>query len=118
MIAVHVLDDNFFQPQPGTSAGDHLVSGLVPFAVLLAVGAVYPQLRPGLRALVAAVLGIFGVAAGIEGVYYAHSGRLSGDDYTGIAAGLAGLVLIGLAVATLWRTRRTDDSLRWRWLRC
>ena len=32
--ALHVLDDNFLQPQPGTSAGDHLVSGLVPCAVL------------------------------------------------------------------------------------
>jgi dienelactone hydrolase len=117
VIGLHVLDDNFFQPQPGTSAGDHLVSGLVPFAVLLLVAALYPRLRPGLRASIAAVVGIFGVAAGIEGVYYAHSGRLSGDDYTGIAAGLAGLLLIGVAVATLWRTRRTDDSLRWRWLR-
>jgi dienelactone hydrolase len=117
VIGLHVLDDNFFQPQPGTSAADHLVSGLVPFAVLLAVAAVYPRPRPGLRASVAAVVGLFGVAAGIEGVYYAHSGRLSGDDYTGIAAGLAGLLLIGVAAATLWRTRRTDNSLRWRWLR-
>jgi hypothetical protein len=47
VIAVHVLDDNFLQPQPGTSAADHLVSGLVPFAVLLAVATVYPRLRPG-----------------------------------------------------------------------
>jgi dienelactone hydrolase len=117
VIAVHVLDDNFLQPQPGTSAADHLVSGLVPFAVLLAVAAVYPRLRPGLRASVAAVVGLFGVAAGIEGLYYAHSSRLSGDDYTGIAAGLAGLLLIGVAVATLWLTRRTDDSVPWRWLR-
>lgn len=117
VIGLHVLDDNFFQPQPGTSAADHLVSGLVPLAVLLAVAAVYPRLRPGLRASVAAVVGLFGVAAGIEGVYYAQSGRLSGDDYTGIAAGLAGLLLIGVAVATLWRTRRTDDSVPWRWLR-
>jgi hypothetical protein len=30
VIAVHILDDNFVQPQPGTSTGDHLVSGLVP----------------------------------------------------------------------------------------
>jgi hypothetical protein len=30
VIAVHVLDDSFIQPEPGTSAGDHLVSGLVP----------------------------------------------------------------------------------------
>jgi alpha/beta superfamily hydrolase len=38
VVAVHVVDDNFVQPQPGTSAGDHLVSGLVPLAVL-ALGA-------------------------------------------------------------------------------
>jgi hypothetical protein len=28
VIAVHVLDDNFVQPEPGTSAAGHLVSGL------------------------------------------------------------------------------------------
>jgi dienelactone hydrolase len=117
VIGLHILDDNFFQPQPGTSAGDHLVSGLVPFAVLLVFAAIYPRLRPGLRASIAAVVGLFGVAAGIEGLYYAHSGRLSGDDYTGIAAAVAGLLLISLAATTLWRTRRTDDGLRWRWLR-
>src|SRR6188768_1919022 len=87
VIGLHVLDDNFFQPQPGTSAADHLVSGLVPFGVLLAGAVVYPRLRPGLRASIAALIGLLGIAAGIEGVYYAHSGRLSGDDYTGIAAG-------------------------------
>jgi dienelactone hydrolase len=117
LIGLHILDDNFFQPQPGTSAGDHLVSGLVPFAVLLVFAAVYPRLRPGLRASIAAVVGLFGVAAGIEGLYYAHSDRLSGDDYTGIAAAAAGLLLIGVAATTLWRTRRRDDGVRWRWSR-
>jgi uncharacterized protein len=39
VIALHVVDDSFLQPQPGTSAADHLVSGLAPLAVLgLAVG--------------------------------------------------------------------------------
>ena len=33
VIALHVIDDSFLQPQPGTSAGDHLVSGLVPLTV-------------------------------------------------------------------------------------
>jgi hypothetical protein len=27
LIALHVIDDNFLQPQPGTSAGDHLAAG-------------------------------------------------------------------------------------------
>jgi hypothetical protein len=65
-IALHVLDDSFFQPQPGTSAGDHLVSGLVPFAVLLLVASVYPHLRPGLRASLVATLGLFGIVSGVE----------------------------------------------------
>ena len=40
------LDDNFLQPQPGTSAGDHLASGLVPLAILARAALVYPRLRP------------------------------------------------------------------------
>jgi len=116
-IALHVLDDSFFQPQPGTSAGDHLVSGLVPFAVLLLVAAAYPRLRPGLRASLAATLGLFGVVSGVEAVYYLDAGRLSGDDYTGLLAIPAGLLLVGVGAATLWRTRRRDDSRPRRYLR-
>jgi hypothetical protein len=47
---VHVLDDNFVQPQPGTSAGDHVVSGLVRLAVLGLAMWAYPRLRGGRRA--------------------------------------------------------------------
>jgi dienelactone hydrolase len=117
LIALHVVDDSFLQPQPGTSAGDHLVSGLVPVAVLLAVAAVYSRLRPGLRASLAAALGLFGIVTGIEAVYYLHAGRLSGDDYTGLLAIPAGFLLIGLGVMTLWRSRRPGPSLPRRWLR-
>ena len=117
VVALHVLDDSFFQPQPGTSAGDHLVAGLGPTALLLVVAALYPRLRPGLRASLAAVLGLFGAVTGIEAVYYLDAGRLSGDDYTGLPAIPAGLLLIGLAVATLWRSRRVADKIWWRWVR-
>jgi uncharacterized protein len=116
-IALHVLDDSFFQPQPGTSAGGHLVSGLVPFAVLLVVASTYPRLRPGLRASSASVLGLFGVVTGIEAVYYLDAGRLSGDDYTGLVAIPAGLLLIATGAVTLWRSRRVGDSLPRRWVR-
>jgi len=117
VISLHVLDDSFLQPQPGTSAGDHLVSGLVPLAVLVLVAAFYARLRPGLRASALATLGLFGVATGIEAVYYLDAGRLSGDDYTGLAAIPAGLLLICVAAATLWRTRRSGKSRFRRWLR-
>jgi uncharacterized protein len=117
VVALHVLDDSFFQPQPGTSAGDHLVSGLVPTAALLALAALYPRLRPGLRASLAALAGLFGVVVGIEAVYYLDAGQLSGDDYTGLAAIPAGLLLLGIAATTLWRSRRVSDRLWWRYLR-
>ena len=117
VIGLHVVDDNFLQPQPGTSAGDHLVSGLVPAAVLLLVAVFYPQLRPALRGSLAVLLGLFGVVTGIEAVYYLSAGRLSGDDYTGLAAIAAGLLLICIGATTLWRTRRLNGRLRRRVVR-
>ena len=118
VIAVHVLDDNFLQPQPGTSAADHLVSGLVPVALLLAFATAYPRLRAGLRAAIAIPLGLLGIVAGIgEAGYYSLQTGPSGDDYTGFLAVAAGLLLVGVGVTTLWRTRRTDDGLVRRYLR-
>jgi hypothetical protein len=112
LIALHVLDDNFFQPEPGTSAGDHLVSGLVSLAVLLGLAWLYPLVRAGARASIALSLGILGIAIGAnEAVYYAVKVGASGDDYTGFLALAAGIVLVALGVVTLWRSRRTDDSL-------
>jgi uncharacterized protein len=118
LIAVHVVDDNFLQPQPGTSAGDHLVSGLVPATLLLVLAASYGRLPSGLRGTLALVLGLFGIAIGAsEAAYYAITVGASGDDYTGFLSILAGLLLVGVGVATLWRSRRRDDGLLRRYLR-
>src|SRR5215216_4324310 len=59
-IAVHVLDDSFLQPEPGTSPGDHLVSGLVPVALLALIAGVYSRFRAGLRGAVALTVGFLG----------------------------------------------------------
>src|SRR6185295_2170081 len=40
-----------------------------------------------------------------------------GDDFTGLLALAAGVVLLGLGAVTLWRTRRTDGTLLWRYPR-
>jgi uncharacterized protein len=118
VIAVHVLDDNFVQPQPGMSAGDHLVSGLVPTAVLLGAAAAYPHLRAGLRAALALTLGLLGIVIGVsEAGYYSLKSGPSGDDYTGLLAIPAGALLVGVGATTLWRTRRRDDGLLRRYLR-
>jgi hypothetical protein len=47
VIALHVVDDNFLQPEPGTSGADHLVSGLVPMALLALIAAAYGRARAG-----------------------------------------------------------------------
>jgi hypothetical protein len=46
-VAVHVLDDNYVEPAPGTSAADHLASGLIPLAVLIIATALYVRFRAG-----------------------------------------------------------------------
>ena len=60
---------------------------------------------------------MFGIACGIEAAYYTMNGGPSGDDFTGWLSLAAGLLLLGLGAVTLWRTRRTDDRLRRRYLR-
>jgi uncharacterized protein len=117
VIAVHVIDDSFVQPQPGTSAGDHLVSGLVPLAVLGLAAAVYARLRGGARAAVALLCGVFGIVAGIEAAHYTNQVGPSGDDFTGLLCLPAGAGLIGLGLVTLWTTRRRHGSLPRRVLR-
>ena len=112
---LHVVDDSFLQPNPGTSAGDHLLGGLVPLAVLVAAAAFYGRLRAGARATIALLVGFFGVLAGTEAIHYTRGVGPSGDDYTGLLSVPAGLTLLGLGVVTLWRSRRRDDRLWWRY---
>jgi hypothetical protein len=117
VIALHVVDDSFLQPQPGTSAGDHLVSGLVPLAVLGPAALVYARLRGGARAATALILGVFGIVAGIEAVHYTTKVGPSGDDFTGLLCIPAGAALLGLGLVTLWTTRRRHGSVPLRALR-
>ena len=46
VVALHLVDDNFLQPAPGTSPLDHLASGLVPISILAAIAWIYPRLWP------------------------------------------------------------------------
>ena len=110
VVALHVVDDNFLQPQPGTSAAGHLVSGLVPVAVLGLAAALYGRMRPGLRGTTALLLGFFGVVAGTEAIAYTRVVGPSGDDYTGLLSVLAGLLLLGIGTRALWRSRRLTDK--------
>jgi uncharacterized protein len=111
VIALHVVDDSFLQPQPGTSAGDHLVSGLVPLAALGLATAAYTRVRGGARAAIALLIGVFGIVAGIEAAHYTKHVGPSGDDFTGLLSIPAGVTLLGLGLVTLWTTRRRHGGL-------
>ena len=62
-------------------------------------------------------LGALGVVVGIPAAYFLRNGGIQGDDYTGLLAGVAGLVLLITGPVILWRNRRTDGSRRQRYRR-
>ena len=67
LVALHIVDDNYLQPEPGTSAGDHLASGLVPVAILVGLAALAPRLRDGVRAWLSMTLGALALFIGAPG---------------------------------------------------
>ncbi len=111
LIALHVIDDSFLQPQPGTSAADHLVSGFVPLAALALAAVLYPRVRGGWQGAIALLVGFSGIVVGIEAVYYTSKVGASGDDFTGLLALGAGVTLAGFGLVHLWRTRRRHGGL-------
>jgi pimeloyl-ACP methyl ester carboxylesterase len=117
IVGLHIVDDNFLQPAPDTSALDHLASGLVPLALLAAAAALYPRLRSGARGGTAMTLGAIGVAMGFPGAYHLYDGSASGDHYTGLIAIAAGLVLLATGPVVLWKSRKTGGGRGGRYLR-
>jgi uncharacterized protein len=115
VVALHVADDNFFQPNPGVSASDHLAGGLALLALLALAVVAYPRLRAGARAAVAFLTGFLGVLVGTEAIHYTKEVGPSGDDFTGLLSIPAGLALVGLAAVTLWRSRKQNGRLWWRY---
>jgi fermentation-respiration switch protein FrsA (DUF1100 family) len=115
LLALRIVDVNFLQPAPGTGPTDHLVSGLVPLALLGLVAYAYPRLRSGgAQGVLALATGLFGVTIGVDAVHYARELGLSSDDVSGLISIPAGLTLMGLGARDLWRSRRAD---RWRYPR-
>jgi uncharacterized protein len=117
LIALHVVDDNFLQPEPGTAANGHLISALVPLGLIAAALACDARVRPGFRAVLALGFGVLGVLGGTEAAYYTANGGMSGDDYTGYLSVAGGLLLLGVGSVTLWRSRRRNDGRQRRYVR-
>jgi alpha-beta hydrolase superfamily lysophospholipase len=65
----------------------------------------WPRLRPGLRAGVAFSFGLFALVNGAMHLGHLDAGGPTGGDLTGMAAAVAGVVLIGLAAVIPWQHR-------------
>jgi hypothetical protein len=117
LIALHILDDEFVQPPPGTSIHDHLLAGLLPIGVALAAACAYPRLRPGVRAGIALIFGILSVVAGMIAFGSASADGISGSDWSGLVLIPTGLMLIAMAAWIPWHERgRHAETARRRWL--
>lgn len=111
-VAVHVADDSFLQPEPATSAADHLAGGLVPLVALALAVVGFPRLRAGAQAALALVIGFFALVASSEALYYTGHTGPTGDDFSGLLCIPAGLALGALGAVLLWRSRRLTDARR------
>jgi len=106
VVALHTITDAFLAREPGVELADHTVSGLVPLALLAAAVAGFTLARPGVRALLALVLGVLALEGFALAVADARAVGMRGDDWTGLGLAPAGVALIGLSIALLWRSRK------------
>jgi uncharacterized protein len=114
VIAVHAAVDSFVAPEPGTAPGEHLLRGVTSLALLALAATIYPRVRAGARAAVAAVLGVLALEGAGLAIADARAVGARGEDWTGFLLGPVGVSLLALAIVLLWRSRRPG---RLRWLR-
>ena len=118
VVALHVLDDNFVQPQPGTVGrrSPRQRPRAARRARARGLGVPAPPRRPP-RGAGAGRSACSGSSPASRPCATRSRSAPSGDDYTGLLSIPAGLALLGLGAATLWRTRRRDDGHARRYLR-
>ncbi|HEX8102469.1 MAG TPA: alpha/beta fold hydrolase [Solirubrobacteraceae bacterium] len=109
---LHALDDAFVSRQPGVGIGEHAVAGVLTVAVAAAGIAAFGRLRPGWRAALALTFGVAALANGVQHAVHAAVDGLGRADVTGVLAALAGVALVGLAVAI--PLRHPAGEHRWR----
>ena len=113
---VHALDDAFLNRQPGVGLGQHALAAAISLGA--GVGAIvgFPRLRPGFRAAISLVFGIFAIVNGAFHATHIAVDAAAPSDYTGVLALAAGVVLVvlGLGIPFLHRGEGAATSGR-RW---
>ena len=96
LVALHVVDDSFLQPQPGTSQPTTSSAALCRSRSSRRRGRL-PRARAGVRATPHSSR-LLRRLGGIEAVYYRQRGP-SGDDFTGFLSIVAGVVLLAIGAS-------------------
>ncbi len=113
---VHALDDAFLGRQPGVPLGQHALAAALALVLGGAALVLFPRLRPVLAAGVSVVFGVLAIGNGALHLIHVALDGPAASDLTGIAAFAAGIVLVLLAPAILFRHRRERErSARRRW---
>ena len=95
---VHALDDAFVNRQPGVDLDQHAVAAAIALAAGIAAILAFPRLRPGFRAAITFVFGVFAIVNGVLHVVHISKDGVAHSDLTGVAAVVAGAVLVALGV--------------------
>jgi uncharacterized protein len=106
LVALHAAADAFIWPEQGTAWSDHLLPGLATLAILAAAVAAFRFSRPGLRAVLALVLGPLALEGTVLAALDANNVGARGDDWTGFLLAPSGLALCLLGAVLLWRSRK------------
>ena len=117
MALLHALDDAFLNRQAGVGLGQHALAAVISVAAGIAAIVAFPRLRPGFRAAIALVFGVFAIVNGTLHLIHVTDGGVSGSDLTGVLALASGVVLtlLGLAIPFVHRGEGTRTRVR-RWV--
>jgi pimeloyl-ACP methyl ester carboxylesterase len=102
---LHAIDDAFLNRQPGVDWNQHALAAAISLAAGVGAILAFPSLRPGFRAAIALVFGVFAIVNGALHVRHISIDGAAASDYTGVLAVAAGVVLVvlGLAIPLLHR---------------
>src|ERR671917_560740 len=88
---LHALDDAFLNRQPGVPLDQHALAAAISLAGGLGAILAFSRLRPGLRAAVALVFGVFAIVNGALHAAHISVNGTAASDYTGVIALAAGV---------------------------
>ena len=109
---LHAHDDAFFNRQPGVDIGQHAVAAGISLVAGIAAILAFPRLRPGVRAAISLIFGVFAIVNGALHVRHVTLEGAAASDYTGIAAFAAGIVLVAVGIAIPFLHRREGAATR------